>query len=184
MSDKKTDFSKFAISQDFAATTPTTTLLMAVAVSKPAKMDVIRTHGTLRQNVYLLSMSDEETYLVRPDLANDPKLEGLIKTVELVTYITRKNVVKLWPIALPDHEGALHTYPQSARDIANLAVDKWLRVKTNRGVGVYEPIISEVEIPDPRWPVKEIDTLLDKAFAGKIIADENHPLLLEFLGRA
>lgn len=179
-----TDFSKFTVSQDFAATTPANTVLMAVPVGKPGKMDVIRCSENLRQTVYIWKVDSEEIYLVLPSLAVDPKLAGLIKQHELIAYITRKGAVKLWAIAVPDSEGKIHDYPASAREIANAAVGRWLRVTTNKQLSVYEPVVTEVDVPDPRWPDKTMEELLRLAFSGKIIDTEDHPLLLEFLGQA
>ena len=71
-----------------------------------------------------------------------PELEGELVYKTIFTAINRQGVVFLWPVrlALPDDRKS--DWPRSAREAAEMAMDKWLRVQANMSLGAYETTVA------------------------------------------
>lgn len=100
----------------------------------------------------------------------------------VVTAQTRQGTIFLWPIKLPDEEGRLDSWNQSALDIIAEHAGQWIRVTSNRQLGAYEVIQSSVEIPPPTWPGEGFTKLVERAFKGKIIDRPDHPVIQRLRG--
>ena len=60
---------------------------------------------------------------------------------------------------------------------------KWLRITANMHAGGYDVYEAEGALPEPEWPAHDIDTLVEVAFRGKIIASLDHPVIQTLLGK-
>jgi hypothetical protein len=123
---------------------------------------------------------NQEVYLVAPELI--PDLMGDIKSKLLVTYITRQNDVRLWPISLPDEHGRHDTYSASAIAIVEIYAGEWIRVKSNQHEKRYDvtPCPTATLAP-PKLPDQPFEWVFDLAFKNHHIRDINHPVIRRLL---
>jgi hypothetical protein len=176
------DPSSLRLTQDFAAI-GVKKALMTVPVRKPSKQEFIRVHPAeeYRLQTALLELKEErETYLVSPELWGE--LANEIAPKVIFTSISRQGVVSLWSVRLPDANGRLDDWNQSALDAANLAMSEWVRVTANMSLGAYEVFAAPPGIPEPTWPEYSFTQLLNIAFRGRFIQDLDHPVLRRLRG--
>jgi hypothetical protein len=172
---------RLRLSQDFARTSAGKKVLLTVPVRKPNRQEFIRVHPDMRFEAAVLTLKEErEAYIVAPELRDD--LVGEWAPTVLLLALSRQNVVFIWPLKLPGEDGRLDPWNESALGIADLATRSWLRVVSNRGLGAYEAFQTVTELPDPEWPDRTIEELIDIAFRGRIIDRADHPVLRRLRG--
>jgi len=78
---------------------------------------------------------EREVFFVAPAMRE--ALVGEIRPVILVPTITRQGVLLLWPLKLPI-EGMRHnSWAETARQAAEMAKAKWVRLAPDMGLGGY-----------------------------------------------
>jgi hypothetical protein len=160
---------------------PTKRHMTIIDVCKPGKQEFIRVHPEFSLKTVVLELKDErETYLVSQDLWNELGSELTPKIIYLT--VNRDNVIKLWTIRLPDTEGRLDTWNQSALDGAEIAKKSWTRISSNMKAGLYEIHEAICELGEPSWPDKTFEEIINIAFKGRYINDINHPVLSKLRG--
>ena len=118
--------------------------------------------------------------LLTPPLWND--LPGELIPKVLYLTINRQGVIRLWPIRLPDEDGKLDDWNQSALESAEIAKNVWVRVSSNRSAGMYETFEATGDLAEPEWPDLSFREILEIAFRGKYIKDWDHPALRRLRG--
>ena len=160
--------------------------LTIVPVRKPNKQEFFRTHSDKDYAVQMAILdlkTENEIYGVMPDVALS--IPGETRVVRLTTSITRQGNVFLWPIILPSPDGREMAWHSSARDAADRAQSRWVRMVANMGGGYYDIWEAESSIAEPQWPEHTFQQLLKVAFGnGRLIDREDHPVLQQLLGRA
>src|SRR5262249_24504181 len=142
------DLESLSLSQDFTETAGVTKLLKTVPVRRPSPQDFVRVHPSpeYRRNLLCIELRDErESYLVRPEPASELIGEAVQKTI--FTAINRQGVVFLWPVTIPPADGRTNEWWRSAREAAELATTRWIRLKSNMSLGAYEIWEAEGKIP-------------------------------------
>jgi len=159
-------------------------LLLHVAVRKPHRQEFFRVHPApeYRERVAILELREErETYIVAPDLAAELATE--IRLVEMRVCISRPGTVFLWAVPLPTEDGRSNAWHETAREAAELAETKWVRMFSNMGAGCYDVAVAPDGISEPRWPEISFAELLKIAFGrGKLIDDFVHPVIKQLRG--
>ena len=106
------------LSQSFADTVGVKKLLTTVPVRKPGRQDFVRVHPDpayrLTPAAVIELKEDRETYLVRPDIAQ--QLPGEFNVVTLHTTINRQGVLHLWPVKHPGPDGKHNEWHRSAAE--------------------------------------------------------------------
>ena len=178
-----TDFSQFALSQNFGSQIKVTKRLTTVPVRKPSKTQWFRIHPEYKLDALLLKYGDngEDFYFVKSPLAG--QLGDLAQAFRLVVGVDRQGVVFVWPLRLPDAERAMHWH-LSALEAASHAEVQWTRIQANMSLGAYEIHTAEGITDEPKWPEMSMNEILDIAFKGKIILDLNHFVLKQLRGEA
>jgi hypothetical protein len=177
------DPSHLRLSQNFNATFGVKKRLTIIQVRKPGKQDFIRVHPEPDYflQTALLEFKDEgEVYLVDPPLW--PDLSGELIPKVICLTINRQGVIRLRPIRLPDEDGKLDDWNQSALEAADIAKKSWVRVSSNRGAGMYETFEAKGDFAEPEWPALPFSGILEIAFRGKYIKDWDHPALRRLRG--
>jgi hypothetical protein len=77
--------------------------------------------------------------------------------------MTRQGVLLLWPLKLPT-DGPGRSWAETARQAAELAKTKWARVVPDMGLDGYRIFMAEGSLPEPEWPDKPLDEILQIAF--------------------
>ena len=158
--------------------------LVTVPVRKSNGQDFIRVHPdpSFRLPVATIELKDDrETYLVLPDIARDIPGEYVMSTMH--TCISRTGVIFLWPVRLPSPDGRQLAWHHSAKVAAEMAMKRWIRVKSNMSLGAYDIFEASCTIPDPEWPDDvTFLKLLEIAFKGRLVDSLDHPVLKRLRG--
>jgi hypothetical protein len=175
--------SSLRLSQDFNEGLGVKRRHTLIQVRKPGKQEYIRVHPDPEfslQTALLDFNEDGEIYLVDPSLW--PQLPGELIRKVLYLTVNRQGAPRLWPIRLPDEEGKLDSWNFSALQAAEIAKERWVRVSSNRGAGMYETYEATAELPEPEWPDLPFASILDIAFRGRYIKDWDHSALAKLRG--
>jgi hypothetical protein len=177
------DLSNLRLDQSFVESAGVKRLLTSVPVRKPNPQDFIRAHPgpEYRAALAIIELRDDrETYLVVPSVARD--LPGEFVMANVYTAMNRQGVVQLWPVRLPAVDGRVLEWHRSAAEAAELAMQKWVRVKANMSLGAYEIFEATSTIPDPEWPEQSFQDLLRIAFRDRLIDSLGHPVIKRLRG--
>ena len=129
-------------------------------------------------DTYLLHIKngpDRGVYQVSATLLPLLSGEKALKPTRLVLCIDRQEELRLWPLRLPGPDGREDDWMSSALAIAEQAKRQWVRLVA--GGNGYTSRTTSALIPDPIWPSKTFDELLDLAFSKRRIASESDPVL-------
>ena len=174
---------RLRLNQNFSQMAGVRKVIMRVPVRKPSRQDFVRVHPgeDFQFSTCVIELKEErESYLVDPKLWSE--LPGEIVPKVLLTTINRQGVLTLWPIRLPGEEGRLDNWNQSAMEAAQLAQSQWVRVAANMSLGGYETFVATGDLPEPEWPEKTMQEIMDIAFKGRYIATEDHPVIRRLRG--
>ena len=179
------DLSNLRLSQSFTETAGVKKLLTTVPVRKPSPQDFVRVHPDpqMRGNFPLVELKDErEEYVIAGPLVAELVGEFVSKT--LYTAISRQGVVSLWPVRLPDPDGREMEWHRSAREAAEMAMSRWVRIKSNRALGAYEIFEAQGCIAEPGWPDLNFQEIIRIAFRDRLITSLDHPVIKRLRGLA
>jgi hypothetical protein len=175
--------SRLRLTQNFCATVGVKKRHTIIQVRKPGKQDFIRVHPDpdyCLQTAILEFKDEGEVYLVDPALWGE--LPGELIPKVLYLTLNRQGVPRLWPIRLPDEDGKLDDWNQSALEAAAIAKRTWVRVSSNRSAGMYETFEATGDLPEPEWPDLTFSEILEIAFRDRYIKDWDHPALRRLRG--
>ena len=156
-----------------------------VPVRRPSPQDFVRVHPSpeYRENFAMIELKDDrEEYLVRPEILQELAGETVNKT--LFTAINRQGVLFLWPVRLPAPDDRPNEWHRSAREAAERATTRWLRMKANMSLGGYEITVAESAMADPAWPEHSFQELVRIGFRDRIITSLDHPVIKRLRGWA
>ena len=159
-------------------------VVLTIPVRKPSNQDFIRVHPSpdFRLALAVIELRDDrETFLVLPSIARD--IPGEYVTVMLYACINRAGNVFLWPVRLPGVDGRQLDWHRSAAEAAEMAMQRWVRVKANTNIGAYDMFEASSTIPEPEWP-KDLafEQMLRIAFKGRLVDSLSHPVLKRLRG--
>ena len=177
------DLERLKLSQNFAANVGVKKALTMVPVRKPNRQEFVRVRPEeeYQYSTGVLELKEErETYLVDPDLWTE--LPGEIVPKILLTTINKQGVLTIWPIPLPGEDGRSNNWHQSAMEAAQLAQSQWVRVAANMSLGGYETFIATGDLPEPEWPDKSMQEIMDIAFKDRYINAIDHPVIRRLRG--
>ena len=134
-----------------------------------------------RADLRAIVLKDEgETYLVTPEL-HDALLSELI-FVTMFTAINRQGVLFLWPVRLPLPDDRVIDWWVTARQAAEMAMERWIRLTANRSLGAYEITAAESLIADPVWPEQSFEELIRIAFRDRLVDRLDHAVVKRLRG--
>jgi hypothetical protein len=175
------------LDQSFTESAQVKKLLRTVPVRRPHPHDFIRTHPdpAYRMTAALVEFRDERdsTYLMCPAVAKE--MPGEFMMSMLYTAINRQGVTILWPVRLPVADGRrINEWHRSAMEAAELAMTRWVRMKSNLALGAYETFEAAGVIPEPEWPDVTLAALLKIAFTDRLVDSLDHPVIRRLRGLA
>ena len=176
-----TDFSQFALSQNFGSQIKVIKRLTTVPVRKPSKIQWFRIHPEYKLDVLLLKYGDrgDDFYLVEPSLAH--QLVDLAQAFKHVVGVDRQGIVFVWPLSLPDADRPL-AWHLSALEAAIHAEVQWTLIQANMGLGAYKFTAASGITDEPKWPKMLMNEILEIAFKNKIIDRLDHFVLKQLRG--
>jgi hypothetical protein len=158
-------------------------LLTTVPARRPSPQDFVRVHPApeFRENFAMIDLKDDrEDYLVRPEIL--PELSGEVIYKTIFTAINRQGIVFLWPVRLPAPDDRKLAWPKSAREAAEMAMEKWLRVQANMSLGAYEITVAAGQMAEPVWPDLSFQELVWIAYRERMITSVDHAVVKRLRG--
>jgi hypothetical protein len=159
-------------------------VITTVPVRKPGNQEYIRVHRdpNFRAGpIAVIEFKDEKrTYIVSPLLV-DALNHELYKVTLYTAFSNASKSVFLWPVRLPKGD-VENNWNESAREAALIAVDSWVRVKSDVAAGQYVTMQARGEVGEPEWPELSFMELLQKAFKGRFIDSLNHAAVRKLEG--
>jgi hypothetical protein len=178
------DIESLRLNPSFLETAGVKKLLTTVPVRRPSPQDFVRVRPepAYRENFALVELKDDrEDFLVRPEIL--PELAGEVVYKTLFTAINRQGVVFLWPVKLPAPDDRKSEWPRSAREAAEMAMTRWIRMKANLSLGAYEITVAESTMADPVWPDLSFQELVRLAFRDRMITTLDHVVIKRLRGQ-
>jgi hypothetical protein len=158
--------------------------LLNVPVTKAGKQSFFRAHPSPDMTILvrIIDLKDQgEVFLLTPEVAE--VLYGESRLVALTTCITRQGLVFLWPVPVSVGGERENAWNATARQAAEIATTKWVRMQSNRAAGQYD-VTTSVAIPEPVWPKHTLPELLRIAFGGdRLIQSLDHPVVRQLSGQ-
>jgi hypothetical protein len=179
------DIASLRLNPSFVETAGVKKLTTTVPARRPSQQDFVRVHRApeYRMDVAMIVLKDDgEDFLVRPELC--PDLIGEIVYQTIFTAINRQGIVSLWPVRLPAPDDRQCEWWRSAREAAERAMNTWLRIKPNRGLGAYDIIVATTEMAEPVWPELSFQELIRIAYRDRMITNLDHPVVKRLRGLA
>jgi hypothetical protein len=178
------DLAKLRLNPSFLETAGVKKLLTTVPARKPNPQDFFRVHPApdYRENFAMIDLKeDREDFLVLPELL--PELAGEVVFKTIFTAINRQGVVFLWPIRLPAPDDRKSDWARSAREAAELAMGRWVRLKSNMSLGAYEINLAESIMVEPEWPELSFQDLVRIAYRDRMITNLEHAVVRRLRGQ-
>jgi hypothetical protein len=177
------DIASLRLNPSFLETAGVKKLLTTVPARKPSPQDYVRVHPSpeYRENFAMIDLKDDrEDYLVQPKIL--PELEGEVVFKTIFTAINRLGVVFLWPVRLATADERKTEWSRSAREAAEMAMTRWVRMKANMSLGAYEITVAEGVMADPKWPELSFQELLRIAYRDRMVTTIDHPVVKRLRG--
>src|SRR5262249_5535464 len=179
------DLESLRLNPSFLETTGVKKLITTVPVHRPSPQDFVRVHPSpaYRENFAVVDLKEDRAdYLVPTEITPALATETIYKTI--YPAINRQGVSFLGPVRYPSPDDRRNDWARSAREAAELAMTKWVRMKANRDLGAYEIFEAESVMAEPVWSDFSFQQLIKTAFRDRIIADTNHAVIRRLRGLA
>ena len=171
------------ISADYAEQIGVKKLLVNVPVGKPNRHEYVRVRDEEGWSVRTWIFEDKldrEVFYIHPHLVPELSLEAT--PAVLYTAITRQGKLFLWPVKLPGTDGKDNPWNCTAREAAEKAKTKWVRMSANQPAGYYDVYEAVENLSPPEWPDATHKEILRLAFRDHYIDSINHPILQRLRG--
>jgi hypothetical protein len=183
------DLAGLHLGDDMAGGLEVEEVVTTIRVGKPGRESYIRTHPDDKSwhwfRTYVLDLkNDREVWLVGKALWAQLVAEPAFQARLLVTSVTVQGEVFVWPLRLPDANGRLDEWGQSALNAAKQARTRWLRVYTLPGSTGYKCQAAKGALPEPQWPERCPNELFHIAFRDRYVNDPDHAVLKRLRGEA
>jgi hypothetical protein len=174
------DPEKLRVSQEFVEESGVEKVQGVIAVRKPNKQEFFRVHPEIQLLVAVIENSeDREMWIVVPELVASVNDE--VSFAQLRLTVNRYGVAFVWPLKV-SRDGKSNTWNMSAMTAADNATSRWVRMKSNQSAAQYNVVTAKIEYGEPEWPDMSFKEILELAFKGRVIKDNNHPLLQQLRG--
>ena len=127
--------------------------------------------------------TDNEWYLIDPDILHQIQLESQLKVMTLYVCVTMNSTPFVTCIPQPNELGQINSWHESGHRTMEEAKQFWVRRQADRSNGGY--IITKAmnaKLPDPKWPEMTLSEIVDRAFDKFYIDDMDHPVLQRLRG--
>lgn len=161
-------------------------VLTAVPVRRPKRTEFVRVHPDASYCIDARILERDngmETAVYLVDEAVAALVAEEIRLTRLFTAITKRGLVFLWPVKLPQEGNDVgRRIADTALQAADQARSLWVRVAWNRDLGGYDLSRAKGDLGDPQWPEKSFRDLLEIAFRHNLIDRPDHPVIRELAG--
>ncbi len=153
-----------------------------IPVRKPGRRNFIRVHPDEEYRLYdvpVIEDEKKEVHILSAELEVPEDLERFVSRQNLLTCITHKGTLFLWP-----YKNSTNDWSKSASRIARRAVVEWVRLIPDMEANGYrvETAPAELRAVQPTWPKMTFEEILNTAFEDKCIDSLDHPVIRSLRG--
>ena len=179
------DLNGLRLSVDEVDTIGSKEILTRVPVRRPQRGEYVRVNPNPEMSIVVTIYTDkddrDEVFFVAPSMRG--VLAEDLKAVLLVTAISRRGTLFIWPLQIPSEENPIgRSWHESARKAAEIAKGTWVRIIADKSLGGYRARAAEGKLADPVWPEVTFNELLEIAFQDRIIQSGDHPVVRRLRG--
>jgi hypothetical protein len=153
--------------------------------NRPPKAAWFRAHPTNEVDVLMLDLTADDSdglYFLDKSLWPDLVHESTVGLRLLVHCQTRQGTDFLWAIKLKSpFDKRQNAWTASALKERELARSRWVRHRSNRELGAYDPLVSDLIDAEPEWPALTFTKILEIALKDRYINSLEHEILVELL---
>jgi len=157
-------------------------VLVTIPVKKPNSQIFFRIKKDFCIDVYLFEDKEDSNKLY---LVNKTKL-GILseqaKLYKIYLAVNTKNDPFLFPVRQPDETGNWNEWHRGQHRCIELAKNRWVRMRPNRSINSYDPLVAEGKLPEPEFPEMSLQEIFELAFKDQIIDNEEHPTIKRLRG--
>lgn len=182
---KKFDISRFRSNERLEETSSTTNFKQTqFPIRKPGGKLFFQAHpdeGFCLYGVPALEDSERNIHLLDPDFDIPEGIARFVQNLNLACCITHKQGVFVWHF-----KDSANDWSKSAKSVLRKARTEWVRIRPNLDMNCYmtESAPDELAGVQPKWPDLSYEQVLESAFDGRIVKDENNPVVRELQGKA
>jgi hypothetical protein len=167
--------------QDFGEMVGSKKIFSRIPVRKPDKTWWVRVHPEVQAELGLYNNEAGGVwYLVDP--SGHALFSGNLCWTILYLSITSQGLVFFWPVK-SNGISRKNSWTESALEAISAARRGWVRIVANQEAQGYDAYVPNSQLADPEWDEDDINTLLERAFSGRIIDDPDHPIIRHLQGR-
>jgi hypothetical protein len=123
-----------------------------------------------------------EDYIATPDMV--PHLGKMAQPKILRLAVDNAGTPKLIAQPIVDQSARTTLWTTTMLEAIERAESEWVRIESNMESQQYFVIVAASDLGEPNWPNQSMDKLIEAVFLGRVISDENHPLIHQLQGRA
>ena len=153
---------------------------LTVAVGTPGNKAFYRCHPTIETQMGLIELEtngERETYAVIPEIAETEEAGSVFDCHQYVLrlLVNKDGVLRFWRMRIPS--GLRTNTFETALQVSELMRTSWVKASYVSSANGYMPITAAADFGQPEWSDEDLDSLLDKAFRGRIIDSLDHDVL-------
>lgn len=173
------------LSQSYAAQAFGKLVNAVVPVAKPPKSAFVRVRpgeefSTILNLLDGSKLGGDSMYAISAEIA--PLIADQVRLTQVRLAVTSQGIPYLVPTPLAGPDGRLNPWHLSLSRAMEMAETRWVRIVANMMRGGYDIFEAIGQLPAPQWPEESFEELLEIGFRGRLITDENHPLVQQLLG--
>ena len=132
--------------------------------------------------IYVVDDKDSnEVYIATPEMA--PFLGRMAQPKILRLAVDNAGTPRLIAQPIINQSARATLWTTTMLDAIERAETDWVRIESNMDSQQYFVIVAANDLGEPIWPEQSMSQLIEAVFIGKIISQEEHPLIQQLQGR-
>lgn len=151
---------------------------------KLSKQRFSRVHPSEEYKFPIYVVEDKESgeeYLATPEMAHHLGRMAQPKILRLA--VDNAGTPKIIAQPIIDQSARTTLWTTTMLDAIERAETEWVRIESNMDSQQYFVIVAANDLGEPTWPNQSMDKLIEAVFLGRVIAQEDHPLIQQLQGR-
>lgn len=132
--------------------------------------------------IYVVDVKDSnEVYIATPEMA--PFLGHMAQPKILRLAVDNAGTSRLIAQPIIDQSARTSLWTTTMLGAIERAETEWVRIESNMDSQQYLVIVAANDLGEPIWPNQSMDQLIEAVFLGRVISQEDHPLIQQLQGR-
>lgn len=132
--------------------------------------------------IYVVSDKESgEDYLATPEMAQ--YLGKMAQPKILRLAVDSAGTPKIIAQPIVDQSARVTLWTTTMLEAIERAENEWVRIESNMEAQQYFVIVAANDLGEPNWPNQTMAQLIEAVFAGRIISNEDHPLIQQLQGK-